>query len=123
MPLRSTLAYYRRRPGDETWESPTVMPSTAAPRGLDRWVLVAGIFAAGYLAAWTAFSAVATLAHWALDASAAISPTMTIPAIGTDAEKSEDAGFGHSSTVSSNNRTKAALKRTGADRIGSVVLP
>lgn len=47
-------------------------------------VVLTGIFATGYLAAWTAFSSIVTLAHWGLHASAAISPgmTITLPALG-----------------------------------------
>ncbi len=42
--------------------------------------ILTGVFAAGYLFAWTAFSAIATLAQWVLHAAALISPMMMVSA-------------------------------------------
>ena len=42
----------------------------------DRPVVHGGAFAAGYLAVWTGFSALATLLQWALEAAALLSPMM-----------------------------------------------
>ncbi len=46
--------------------------------------ILAGMFATGYLFAWTVFSAIATLAQWLLHAVALISPMMVVsaPAVG-----------------------------------------
>ncbi len=46
-------------------------------RGGRRWPLVVFAFGAGYLLVWTAFSAGAALAQWALHRAAMLSPAMT----------------------------------------------
>lgn len=58
------LVVYRRVAGTR--------PAGVAPAALTL------VVAAGYLAAWTAYAAIATLAQWALHAFAAISPLMAI---------------------------------------------
>ena len=42
--------------------------------------ILTGVFAAGYLFAWTVFSAIATLAQWVLHAAALISPMLVVSA-------------------------------------------
>ena len=52
-----------------------VMAGSAVNRGESSWSTV--LFAFGYFAAWTAFSALATLAQWFLHETALLTPSMT----------------------------------------------